>query len=177
MTAPGSGIAGDASPSADLVADFKAAMRKLAATVTLVTTREEGTPYGMPATAVSSLSADPPSLLVCINRQASMHGPTSRSRYFCVNLLAEDQAGLSRDFGARRRLERFEVGDWRSGPHDLPYLGQAAAVLFCAVDEELHYGTHTVFIGRILEVGVDPAARPLVYQAGRMGRFTPEDDL
>ncbi len=147
-------------------------MRKLAATVTLVTTHEDGVSHGMTATAVSSLSADPPSLLVCINRAASMHGPTSRSRWFCVNLMAAEQADLCRAFAGRFGRERFDVGDWREGPHGLPYEAGAAAVLFCGVDEELHYGTHTVFIGRIEQLTVREEASPLVFQAGAMGRFS-----
>ena len=162
-------------PAADpaLVADFKAAMRQLAATVTLVTTFEDGEPHGMTATAVSSLSADPPSVLVCINRAARMHGPTSRSRHFCLNLLAATQLDLCVAFGDRRGLDRFEVGEWREGPHRLPWLAGNAATVFCAVDEALNYGTHTIFIGRIEQVEVDLNARPLVYQDGSFGRFVP----
>lgn len=156
-----------------LVTDFKAAMRQLAATVTLVTTFEDGAPHGMTATAVSSLSADPPSVLVCINRTASMHGPTERSRYFCLNLLAAYQGDLCQAFGAQRGADRFAVGEWREGPHGLPQLTGAAATLFCAVDEALTYGTHTIFIGRIEQVAVDHAAEPLVYQGGAFGRFAP----
>lgn len=154
-----------------LVADFKAAMRQLAATVTLVTTFEDGEPHGMTATAVSSLSADPPSVLVCINRAARMHGPTSRSRFFCLNLLAAEQLELCAAFGERRGLDRFGVGEWREGPHGLPWLVGNAATLFCAVDEALNYGTHTIFIGRIEQVAVDHAAKPLVYQDASFGRF------
>ncbi len=158
-----------------LAQDFKAAMRQLAATVTLVTTCEDGACHGMPATAVSSLSADPPSILVCINQSASMHGPTTRSRNFCVNLLAGGQAALCDDFGGRSGADRFAVGEWRTGLHGLPYVAEAAAALFCVVESETHYGTHTIFVGRIEQVIVDPAARPLVFQGGAMGRFAPLD--
>lgn len=162
-----------APPDPALAADFKAAMRQLAATVTLVTTFEDNGPHGMTATAVSSLSADPPSVLVCINRAARMHGPTSRSRHFCLNLLAAGQLDLCEAFGARRGLDRFAVGEWREGPHRLPWLNGNAATLFCAVDEALNYGTHTIFIGRIEQVDVDRDARPLVYQDGAFGHFRP----
>ncbi len=158
---------------ADRLADrFRGAMRQLAATVTIVTTCEEGSPHGMPATAVSSLSVDPPSVLVCINRAASMHGPTTRSRHFCLNLLAADQAELCGAFGAAKGAARFDVGDWQRGEHGLPWLRGAAAVLFCSIAEELHHGTHTIFIGNIDAVEVDRDRAPLVFQDGRMGRFT-----
>lgn len=155
------------------VADFKAAMRKLAATVTIVTTSHEGAPHGMPATAVTSLSDNPPSLLVCINRSASMHGPTTRSRHFCVNLLTQDQAELCAEFGTRVGGDRFNVGEWRVGLHDLPHMATAAAAIFCTVEEQLDFGTHTIFVGRIDEIAMGAAADPLVYQSGSMGSFVP----
>jgi flavin reductase len=164
------------SESTDVLLDeFKAAMRQLAATVSLVTTNEAGVCHGMPATAVSSLSASPPSLLVCINRSASMHGPTSRSRHFCINMLARDQADFCQEFGARAGSDRFKVGRWLTGPHGLPYLDHGAASLFCSVEKQMDYGTHTVFAGRVESIIVDPPSAPLVFQAGRMGGFIPLD--
>lgn len=154
-------------------ADFKAAMRKLAATVTLVTTSDDGHPHGMPATAVTSLSANPPSLLVCINRSASMHGPTSRSRHFCINMLTQDQASLCSEFGLKPSNERFSVGEWERGMHDLPYMVASAAAIFCTVEEAVDYGTHTIFVGRIDAVEVGSHRDPLVYQEGNMGSFVP----
>ncbi|MBE7217939.1 MAG: flavin reductase family protein [Caulobacteraceae bacterium] len=151
-------------------ADFKAAMRKLAATVTLVTTCEEGVRFGMAATAVCSLSAEPASLLVCINQRASLHGPTTRTRFFCVNLLRTTQAELFGGFTARRGQDRFAVGSWRPGHRGLPYMEDAAAAIFCAVEQETHYGTHTIFVGRIERLIMSHGAEPLVFQDGAMGR-------
>jgi len=155
------------------IADFKAAMRKFAATVTLVTTNHDGKSHGMPATAITSLSAEPPSLLVCINRSASMHGPTSRSRHFCVNMLTQEQAWLCTEFGTRAGGDRFQVGEWRIGMHGLPYVASAAATLFCTVEDQLDYGTHTIFVGKIDAIKIGSPAEPLVYQEGHMGSFVP----
>jgi flavin reductase (DIM6/NTAB) family NADH-FMN oxidoreductase RutF len=152
---------------------FKVAMRQLAATVTLVTTCEEGAWHGMPATAVTSLSVEPPSVLVCINRSASMHGPVTRSRKLCVNLLATQQADLCSDFGARPGAERFDVGAWQAGPDGLPYIAEAVACLFCTVDDALDYSTHTIFIAKVGHVLVDATIEPLVYRGGQMGGFRP----
>ncbi|MGI4798541.1 MAG: flavin reductase family protein [Janthinobacterium lividum] len=157
--------------AAEIEDGFRLAMRKLASTVSLVTTVEAGIRYGMPATAVSSLSLEPPSLLVCVNRSASMHGPTTRSRYFCVNLLSHAQAPLLGEFSSRASAERFGVGGWKTGPFGLPFLPDAASYLFCAVEDELHYGTHTVFIGRVTGVQADETAPALIYHAGATGRF------
>lgn len=160
------------SPS-PLAGDFKAAMRLMASTVSLITTQEKGRLYGMPATAVASLSAEPPSLLVCINQSASMHGPTSRTRHFCVNMLDRRHAQFCEEFGAAPSEDRFALGAWKKGAHDLPYLDDAAAAVFCRVEDKMHYGTHTIFIGRIETIIVDHPSQPLVYQAGRMGAFMP----
>lgn len=151
--------------------EFKAAMRHLAATVSLVTTVEDVRRYGMPATAVTSLSADPPSLLVCINRSASMHAPTMRNRLFCVNLLSGEQGRLCAQFGAREGPDRFAVGEWHEGPYGLPYVAGAAATLFCRAEDHHDFGTHTIFIGRIEQALSDSAAGPLIFQAGAMGTF------
>ena len=160
-------------PQMVLEKDFKSAMRMMAATVTLVTTSHEGKAHGMLATAVTSLSANPPSLLVCINRSASMHGPTDRSRRFCVNLLTREQAELSAEFGARAGGDRFKVGAWQRGLHDLPFVDGAAAAIFCTVEKQLDYGTHTIFVGRIDALEIGSQATPLVYQSGNMGSFVP----
>ena len=154
-------------------AGFKVAMRQLAATVTLVTTCEDGAWHGMPATAVTSVSVEPPSVLVCVNRSASMHGPVIRSRKLCVNLLATQQADLCSDFGARHGTQRFGVGTWQAGPDGLPYIAEAAACLFCTVYDTFDYGTHTIFIAKVEHVLADATIEPLVYLAGQMGGFRP----
>jgi len=159
----------------DLATSFKLAMRQLAASVTLVTTHEEGVRHGMPATAVCSLSAEPPSLLVCVNRSASMHGPTERSRFFSINVLGHDQAALCKAFGARASHERFDVGVWSRGRHELPRLEGASAVIFCAVADAHVFGTHTIFVGAIEEILVDPQKPPLLFLGGAMGRFSSEE--
>jgi flavin reductase len=155
----------------DPVDGFLSAMRRLAATITLITTREDGSPHGMAATAVSSLTVDPPSLLVCINRSTSIHGPMSRVKWFCVNLVEHRHGRLFGDFIGRSGSDRFTVGEWRDGPHGLPFLHGAAANVFCSVEQQIDYRTHTIFIGRVEDVRVAMGAKPLLYQDGGMGNF------
>lgn len=159
------------SEAADLTERFVAAMRKLAATITLVTTRDGDTRHGMAATAVASLSADPPALLVCIKRTTSLHGPVSRVKRFCVNLLDQRHESLFREFIARNGAARFLVGDWTDEPHELPCLTDAAATLFCSVEQQMDYGTHTIFVGRVENVKIAPGRQPLLYQDGSVGEF------
>lgn len=106
----------------DLVAAFKETMRRLAATVTIVTTGGAGQRSGMTATTVISLCVDPPALLVCINRAASIHPSLSFGAKFCVNVLASKHADLAMLFGRKAEPEvRFRTGTWSHDEHDVPF--------------------------------------------------------
>jgi flavin reductase (DIM6/NTAB) family NADH-FMN oxidoreductase RutF len=146
---------------------FKQGMRRLAATVTIITLRgEDAQPWGMTATAVTSLSADPYSLLACVNRSSRMHGHLTMGAPFCVNLLSEGHDELSFAFGGRlSHEERFGLGGWELG--DLPYLKDAQANFACTVDALFDYGTHSIVVGRIGAIRMPGEFAPLVYGDGR----------
>lgn len=147
--------------------DFRLAMRRLASTVTILSTRVGAERHGITATAVVSLSFDPPSLLVCVNRSASVHRPIVQSGYFCVNPLREVHAPIARAFAGTLNVRtRFSAGDWAEGCCGLPYLKDAQANVFCRLDACTAYGTHSIFIGRVLEVRVAEEVMPLVYRDG-----------
>ncbi len=153
----------------DLAADFKAAMRRLAATVTIVTASSGGQRHGMAATAVTSLTASPPSLLVCVNQSASIHDPIGASGQFCVNLLACGHRHLVPVFsGKMTGEERFAAGDWVADEAGIPCLADAQANLFCTVVQRMSYGSHSVFIGTVGKVLLSGAASPLLYQEGAL---------
>jgi len=159
---------------ADLGQQFRAAMRKLASTVTVVTTREADEHHGMAATAVTSLSADPPSLLVCVNRTAAMHDTLHRTQEFCVNLLGEQHGPLCDAFGGKLHgAARFGVGVWASDDNGVRYLTDAPANIFCRLEQQHSYGTHTIFIGRVESIRVADEGLPLLYSNGTMGGFRP----
>ena len=148
---------------------FRAAMRRLAGTVTIVTTRHEARRYGMAATAVCSVCAEPPTLLVCVNRSASIHEPIAAAGRFCVNLLSLEHAELVAPFSGRLAGEaRFDHGHWVSGALELPCLQDAQASVFCVVRQAVPYATHTVFFGEAVAVRVRQDVAPLVYQDGRL---------
>ncbi len=158
----------------DLDTQFRAAMRKLASTVTVVTSREADEHHGMAATAVTSLSTDPASLLVCVNRTASMHAVLHRSQLFCVNLLGEQHGPLCDAFGGKLTgAARFGVGTWASDGEGVRYLVDAPANIFCRLDQQHDYGTHTIFIGKVERVRVQDDGQPLLYAAGSVGGFRP----
>ena len=148
---------------------FAQGMRKLAASVTVITTVHEGVRYGLTASAVTSLSAQPPSLLACINTQASASAPISKAQRFTVNILAKDQADISSVFSSDIS-NRFAHGVWEESPMGLPYLRGAAANFECTVMDALPGFTHDIFVGLITDIQTS-AHSSLLYAAGEYGHF------
>lgn len=159
---------------------FREAMRRLAASVTIITSRDlDGSPHGMVASSVISVSMDPPSMLIAVNRSASLYPVLTRSKRFCVNLLSQDQSDLLKPFSTSTlREQRFQSEHWRDArePHSgqLPWLADASASVECAVDLITNYGTHSLFIGRVEKVHCLSASaagqsfvRPMVWLAGQ----------
>ena len=154
--------------SDDVGAAFRSAMRRLASTVTILTTHRLGQRSGMTATAVTSLSVEPPALLACVNRSASIHPDLSDGARFCVNILGSMHVGLSTAFGGQADPEvRFDHGVWQHDAFDVPYLADAPANVFCVVAQMIEYGTHSVVIGRVYAALAQPMAAPLLYGDGR----------
>jgi flavin reductase (DIM6/NTAB) family NADH-FMN oxidoreductase RutF len=152
-----------------VAADFRAAMRRIASSVTLVTSRDSaGDPHGMAASAVVPVSMDPPSMLVAANQSSGLHPVVRSNRQFCVNLLAKSHLDLLQPFSqSARRNERFASSDWREGANSLPYLISAPAAIFCELDQYVDYGTHTLFIGRVTGVRLfNREVDPLVWFSG-----------
>ena len=158
----------------DVTADFRNAMRRLATTVSLITSADEGVWHGMTATAVSSVSMTPCALLVCVNEATAFHTIIKHTGKFCVNLLGAPHVELSGIFAGRRRgLTRFDVGSWAADPQGLPYLTDAQANIFCDVDAAMHYKTHTIFVGKVRDVRCAEFVAPLLYQDGSYALSAP----
>lgn len=145
----------------ELVEAFRESMRHVAATVYAVTTSHAGKRYGILATAVSSLSFEPPSLLVCINRSASLHDPLERAERFCVNVLGLGNRDVADHF-MQPDADRFAVGEW-SDEHGVPVLASAQSSLVCRTVHRHEFGTHTIFIGELLAAKHRHDATPLTY--------------
>lgn len=166
-------------PSCDenTFAAFRDAMRRVASSVTIITSRDDdGLPHGMVASAVISVSMEPPSMLVAINRSAGLYPVVKRTGRFCVNLLAEDQHHLLAPFSQTAlRGERFRSPDWHDAwtcnTERMPWLAGASACIDCSVDASVDYGTHSLFVGRVLHVRCDAGeptcATPMVWLAGK----------
>jgi flavin reductase (DIM6/NTAB) family NADH-FMN oxidoreductase RutF len=155
----------------DLEQDFKSAMRRLAATVCIVSTSNDDGWHGMTATAVTSVSMDPPSVLVCVNTTASLHKVLHSGKRFCINLLRASQESYAGTFSSSkiRGADRFADHAWKvTGEDDsLPYLVDAQSNLFCDIDQAVSYGTHTIFIGRVNAVRNGELVSPLLYADGQ----------
>lgn len=147
---------------------FKSAMRRLAATVNVITCESDGTRFGITATAVTSLSADPQSLLVCVNRGSSICPIIEQRRAFCVNILAAHHVDISSAFGGKvSGADRFLIGNWDATADGLPFLRDAQASLICDLDNTVGYGTHNVFFGRVRDIHLSGETQPLIYGDGR----------
>lgn len=155
---------------------FLEAMRQLAAGVTLVTTRLHDRRAGLTATAVCSVSAEPPQLLVCVNRLADAHDLIAKSGVLAVNVLAKEQHRLAERFsgalGARGEA-RFDDGAWTSLVTGAPVLEGSLASFDCRVAQAIPAATHTIFVGRIEAVAVRAHLEPLIYVEGTYGLTAP----
>lgn len=151
----------------ELQSSFRSAMRRLAATVCIITVAEKERNWGMTATSVSSLSAAPPSLLVCINRSASICEPIMRQRKMCINLLSPEHRELSRTFsGAAQPEERFTSGNWELLSASGPLLRDAQANILCDVEQTMTFATHEIVVGTVREIVLRGDVMPLIYQDG-----------
>ena len=153
-------------PAAATPERVRAVMRRLAASVALVTTLHAGRAQGLAATSLCSLSFDPLSLLVCVNRTASAHAALLAADRFSVNILHDDQADVARSFGdGTRRNDRFNVGRWTYDA-GLPVLSDAQASLLCRRMSVTSYGTHDIVIGEIDQAVFRADVGPLIYLDG-----------
>jgi flavin reductase (DIM6/NTAB) family NADH-FMN oxidoreductase RutF len=151
---------------------FRLGMRSLAAAVTLITTAHAGHRYGMTATAVTSVSAEPPALLVCVNRKASTHDAIGKSRMFCINVLRAEHVELSRAFSGTQSGEgRFRSEDWTRLATGAPVLVDALVSFDCRVEKEFAHGTHTLFIGSVEHIVAGKKGRSLLYTDGQYGKL------
>lgn len=149
-------------------AEFRRTLGHLAKGVTIVTARRpDGTPSGLTATSVCSVSLGPPLILVCIERDTRTHGVVGAAGSYAVNVLREDQAELARIFSTETDQKFLEV-DWRPGRTGAPVLDRAVAHLECAVVKTVPAGDHTIYIGEVRRAEVRQTSegeppRPLLY--------------
>src|SRR5262249_11554219 len=150
--------------------DFKHAMRRVPTGVTVVTSFKDDEPRGITVNAFASVSAEPPTLLICINRAARSYLYISASGVFCVNVLAGSQRALAERFSGKIRDRQFEGVPYRVGATGAPVLAGTIAHFECTVVEEHHARSHSIFLGRVVNCVARPGT-PLGYFNGGFHDF------
>ncbi|WP_179043193.1 flavin reductase family protein [Sphingobium lactosutens] len=151
----------------NVVTGFRGAMRRLASGVAIVVAHGDSAPVGMAATSITSLTMDPPAVLVCVNQSAGIHSSLSPGSPISINILSRHQQIVSAAFGgAVAREKRFAVGQWTLDGHGLPMLDEAQANLSCAIDSITPFGTHSIVVARVEAVRLGGTIEPLIYQDG-----------
>jgi flavin reductase len=152
----------------DLRARFRSSLRLVASTVALVTTAHGNRRAGLTATAACSLSVDPPLMLVCVNRRSNTHGFIRQSDRFCVNYLPTHHYELAQLFALQVQDSdaKFSIGSWGTSPLGNPILLDSLATIECKVHRRIDEGTHSIFIGAVLDVTARSGSEPLVYVQG-----------
>jgi flavin reductase (DIM6/NTAB) family NADH-FMN oxidoreductase RutF len=153
------------------ITDYRAAISRFLTGVTLVTTRHEGLAQGITASAVASVTLDPPTLLMCLNRQSATCHAVSGAGRFCVHVLADDQLDLARHFASRTpdkfaNLAELGLGSTHDSPLGNPIVEGALAYLECRVATQTDFGTHRVFFGEVVSVDAREGS-PLAYFRGQ----------
>jgi flavin reductase (DIM6/NTAB) family NADH-FMN oxidoreductase RutF len=154
--------------------NFVEAMAAAAFSVSIVTTIGKTGRFGLTVSAVSSVSAEPPLLLACINRKNLIADAIAANQIFAVNLLSEEQAFLAKIFAGRPEtgIEAYDFnqGQWEENVSRGPLLQNAAANFLCRLETFHDAGTHRIFIGRVIEAHHN-GALPLVYSHRKFGKF------
>ncbi|WP_031319533.1 flavin reductase family protein [Pseudomonas fluorescens] len=155
-------------PVAVATADFCSAMRQLAGTCVVIATGDDKERAGLTATAVCSITADPPRLLICVNRNVWANPVIKRAAAFSINVLAHGQESIAKRFAGMVEgvsgEARFAEGHWESGVTGVPVLEDALVSFECRLAEVIPASTHDMFIGEVIGVcGLPEQDGPLMY--------------
>ncbi|PHZ85715.1 flavin reductase family protein [Paremcibacter congregatus] len=146
--------------------NFRQTMRRMAATVSIITTATEDTRLGMTATSVTCVSFEPLSMLVCVHKGSKFHDLMEKSDTFCINLLHQSQENISNHFSRPGSGEdQFTLGQW-SMKNGLPFLEEAQANIFITVKKVTGFGSHSLFIGEVTDLQYNSDVAPLLYANG-----------
>ncbi|MDM0055589.1 NADH-dependent FMN reductase RutF [Variovorax fucosicus] len=144
--------------------EYRDAMARLGAAVNIITTDGVAGRAGFTASAVCSVTDDPPTLLLCLNRTASVYPAFQTNGVLCVNVLAAGQQTLSGVFGGKTPMdERFASANWRHCITGSPVLDGAAVSFDCRVVRSTGVGTHDVLFCEVVAIAVGAAAHGLIY--------------
>jgi flavin reductase (DIM6/NTAB) family NADH-FMN oxidoreductase RutF len=170
----------DISIDRDISSDhFRSAMRHLAGGVSVITAGRGKDITGMTVTSVSSLSVDPPTLIVSINRESSSWPLLKRHGFFGVNLLAADQLDVAERFtgkGGLKGADRFAGAQWTTLVSGVPLLVGALSAIDCEAEDIIERHSHAVVVGRVLDIQTSPRTAALAYWQGRYVAVDQDED-
>jgi flavin reductase (DIM6/NTAB) family NADH-FMN oxidoreductase RutF len=149
--------------------EFREVISHFASGVTVITALHDGRRYGTTASAVTSLSLEPPMLLVCLNKESETGRAVAAGGHFGVNILGADQVELARRF-ARKGGDKFDGVPIAEGHWGEPLFDDALATLECRVAEQTAVATHHVFMAEVVS-GAARTGTPLAYFRGQFGRL------
>ena len=146
--------------------NFRLAMRRYIYSVSIMSNRDNGgNTNAITVSSVTSISMDPPSLLICINKSSRIHDTLIIGSKFCINLLNKDQEELSNTCSDEDKHEqRFNDKNWNL--EDIPFLANAQANIFCKVDKLSSYHTHTIVVGLVEDAKFSDNISTLTYVDG-----------
>ncbi|MEO8606471.1 MAG: flavin reductase family protein [Chloroflexota bacterium] len=153
---------------------FKHVMRQWASGVTVITTLSGEKLIGVTASAFNSVSADPPLVLVCLNRKLYTHGVIEEAGLFAVNILSAEQGDIGKLFAGMMPsvADRFTGLAYTTAVTGCPILPDTAGWLDCELRYAYPAGDHTIFVGEVVAAAAPDNADPLVYHSHRWGQFT-----
>jgi len=153
---------------------LRRAMRAWSSGVTIVTAAHNGDRYGMTVGSFTSVSLEPPLIIISLHTESRTRQLVSASGAFAVNILAEDQSGLSDRFAGRlaKELDRFEGLETETLVTGAPILKSALASLDCRVQQVIPVGMNTLFLAEVVAARGDGEGRPLLYHNRRYGHFS-----
>ena len=154
---------------------FRHVIGHFASGVTVLTTHKDGADFGATASAMSSLSLDPPMLLVCLNTRSITQEAIHATRRLGVNILGEDQGVVAERFASARGANKFAGMDIERGGGGVPLLADSLAFCECQIVEDVVAGTHRVFLANVTRA-VAHDGTPLTYFRGKFGRFETQQD-
>jgi flavin reductase (DIM6/NTAB) family NADH-FMN oxidoreductase RutF len=138
--------------------------------VTVITTRDkDGAPSGLTANAFTSLSLNPPLVVVCVDKTAQCYGCFDQSKVFAVNVLSEDQEEVSRRF-ATKNSAKFAGLEWREGSNGAALIEGAIGHIECKIVQSHDGGDHTIMVGEVVSATAS-GDRPLLFFKGKYQRL------
>jgi flavin reductase (DIM6/NTAB) family NADH-FMN oxidoreductase RutF len=151
-----------APPDLDLM---KQVNRQFVTGVTVVTAMDGEQPRGLAVNAFSSISLDPPMVMVCVQRTSSTYECLFRASHLAINILSTDQVDVVNRF-ASKSSDKFSGVDWKPGRFGSPLISRSSAQMEVEIRERLQASTHTIFICRVVDAAVTDL-HPIVYSAGK----------